>query len=207
MTQPQINQKPRCEYPRCLEGCRKFGTEKFDAMTDDFLTTFIENMEEMVAKGQLKPVKKVGEPKVKIVGDVPTGLESIIQAAISKISSEKIYQKKISALLKDFKRENLPKEDISFAEKYRLASIRKSTKDFDPEEDVWDEEDTLDDEPEPEWLKQETPEQLQQQFDQAEAEDISSLLTLVEAMKQQLYAAKRMNDATLSILEVLSSQL
>jgi hypothetical protein len=160
MTQPQVNQRPRCECPQCLAGRRKFGAEKFDAMTDDFLATFIQSMEKMATKEQSKPAEKVDEPK----------------------------------------------EDISLAEKYRLASIRKSTKDFDPEEDVWDEEDTMnvDDDIEPEWLKQETSAQLQQAF---EAAEVSSLLTLVEAMRQQLYAAKRMNDATLSILKVLSEQL
>jgi hypothetical protein len=197
MTQPQVNQKPRCSCPQCEEGRRKFGTEKFDAMTDDFLTTLVKNMEEMAMKGRSKPSEKVDEPKVKIVGDVPPGLEPIIRAAIST---------------RYWNQENLPKEDISFAEKYRLASIRKSTKDFDPEEDVWDEEDTMevlsvDDDIEPEWLKQETSAQLQQGFEAAESEDMGSLLSLVEAMRQQTLAIQRMNASTLSILEVLSEQL
>jgi hypothetical protein len=185
MTQLEVNQMPRCNCPECAEGRRKYG-DKFDIMTDKIFSVFIESMK--------NPEEKL--PGVTVTGHAPDSLKEVIRnVLLSRIGSK-----------------DQPKEEVSLAEKYRQASRRQAFEDTDPDEDVWGEEETVeffsaDDEIEPEWLKQDTSAQLQEQFDQAEAEDISSLLTLVEAMRQQLYAAKCMNDATLSILEVLSSEL
>lgn len=173
----QHNNPPRCLCPQCTESRIKY-------------SAIVNVVHERLEKASKELQGFIGRPPetVQVIGAIPPQFEAVIKATIAEY----------------LEKQNPLKETINSGEKHRLASIRKAAKEADPEEDIWGESDTEDDEPD--WLKQEAPKPLEPEEELEDDDDISSLLTLVEALRQQTLAVQRMNAASLAILEVLTEQ-